>query len=323
MMIVSLCLSAQNVNDLISEKTKDVAYSAPNTMFVNKKWLSFSKDFEILNTYHIFKANKTGEFVKQKKYADCSFEIVIPFSWSRNHNNLTISLKFKSMTYRKIVYKDPSLSERKKASIKEGVEDIIKDEKNKVRVLDSYIIKYYINRLDAKLFLLEGLSVEVKGLGRTQTDRCDDLFLCTEAGKKGLEDSKKKEEEEKEKAEEEAKKKNEEQATEVIRQEDKIYDVVEQMPQFPGGPSAMMQWISNNINYPIVAKENNVQGRVTCTFVVERDGSITNVRVINSVDPSLDKEAVRLLNAMPNWSPDKQNGSPVRVKYTVPVTFRL
>ncbi len=119
-------------------------------------------------------------------------------------------------------------------------------------------------------------------------------------------------------------------AKEVIAQpeppkeeETKVFDVVEQMPSFPGGPSALMQYLSSNIKYPVVAEENGVQGRVVCTFVVERDGSITDVRVIRSVDPSLDKEAVRVVKGMPRWIPGKQNGSAVRVKYTVPVTFRL
>jgi len=106
-------------------------------------------------------------------------------------------------------------------------------------------------------------------------------------------------------------------------EETKVFEVVEQMPQFPGGDGALMQYLSSHIKYPVVAEENGIQGRVVCTFVVERNGSITDVRVIKSVDPSLDKEAVRVIKSMPNWIPGKQNGSAVRVKYTVPVTFRL
>jgi len=109
----------------------------------------------------------------------------------------------------------------------------------------------------------------------------------------------------------------------VKEEETKVFDVVEQMPSFPGGPSALMQYLNSNIKYPVVAEENGVQGRVVCTFVVEKDGSITDVRVVKSVDPSLDKEAVRVVKGMPKWIPGKQNGSAVRVKYTVPVTFRL
>ena len=95
------------------------------------------------------------------------------------------------------------------------------------------------------------------------------------------------------------------------------------MPQYPGGPSALFEYLAQNIKYPSVAEENGVQGRVLVTFVVERDGTITDVRVVKSVDPSLDKEAQRVVNSMPRWIPGKQNGSPVRVKYTVPVTFKL
>jgi protein TonB len=106
-------------------------------------------------------------------------------------------------------------------------------------------------------------------------------------------------------------------------EETKVFDVVEQMPQFPGGPQALFEYLSKNIKYPVVAEENGIQGRVIVTFVVERDGSITDVKVAKSVDPSLDKEAMRVVKSMPNWIPGKQNGSAVRVKYTVPVTFRL
>ncbi len=108
-----------------------------------------------------------------------------------------------------------------------------------------------------------------------------------------------------------------------VVEDTKVFEVVEQMPQFPGGDAALMQFLSSNIRYPAVAEENGIQGRVVCTFVVEKNGSITDVRVVRSVDPSLDKEAQRVIKAMPNWIPGKQNGSPVRVKYTVPVTFRL
>ena len=103
----------------------------------------------------------------------------------------------------------------------------------------------------------------------------------------------------------------------------KVFDVVEEMPSFPGGQGALMAFLNSNIKYPVVAQENGVQGRVIVGFVVERDGSITDVKVMRSVDPSLDREAQRVIKAMPKWKPGKQNGSAVRVKYTVPVVFRL
>ena len=103
----------------------------------------------------------------------------------------------------------------------------------------------------------------------------------------------------------------------------KVFDVVEEMPSFPGGQGALMSYLASNIKYPVVAQENGVQGRVIVSFVVERDGSISDVRVARSVDPSLDREAQRVVKSMPRWKPGKQNGSAVRVKYTVPVVFRL
>ncbi len=105
--------------------------------------------------------------------------------------------------------------------------------------------------------------------------------------------------------------------------ENKVFDVVEQMPSFPGGQSALMQFLQSNVKYPVVAQENGVQGRVVVSFVVERDGSITDVQVVRSVDPSLDREAQRVVRSMPKWIPGKQNGQAVRVKYNVPVSFRL
>lgn len=119
-------------------------------------------------------------------------------------------------------------------------------------------------------------------------------------------------------------------AKEVIAQpeppkeeEQKVFDVVEEMPSFPGGQAELMKYLHDNIRYPVVAEENGVQGRVILTFVVERNGSITDIKVVKPVDPSLDKEAIRVVKGMPHWIPGKQNGSSVRVKFTLPVIFRL
>ncbi|MDD3788907.1 MAG: energy transducer TonB, partial [Petrimonas sp.] len=98
---------------------------------------------------------------------------------------------------------------------------------------------------------------------------------------------------------------------------------VEDQPLFPGGNAAMMKFLSDNIKYPVIAQENGIQGRVICNFVVERDGSITDVQVVRGVDPSLDKEAIRVIQQMPKWKPGSQRGKPVRVRFTLPVLFRL
>ena len=113
----------------------------------------------------------------------------------------------------------------------------------------------------------------------------------------------------------------------MLRKEDtypsKPYDVVEQMPQFPGGTGKLFEFLSMNVKYPAEAEKNDVQGRVIVTFVVEKDGEVSNAKVVKSVNPALDAEALRVINAMPKWTPGMQGGEPVRVKYTVPVTFRL
>ena len=105
---------------------------------------------------------------------------------------------------------------------------------------------------------------------------------------------------------------------------DKVFDEVEQMPSFPGGQGALMNYLNSNIQYPVIAEENGIQGRVVVQFVIGEDGSISDVRVAKSVDPSLDKEAVRVVKNMPKWIPGKlQNGQYATVRYTMPVTFRL
>lgn len=103
--------------------------------------------------------------------------------------------------------------------------------------------------------------------------------------------------------------------------DDRVFDVVEQQPTFSGGDPRV--WIGQNIHYPPVAEENGVQGTVVCQFVVERDGSISNVTVARGADPALDKEAIRVIKSMPRWTPGKQNGQTVRVKYTMPIKFNL
>ena len=103
----------------------------------------------------------------------------------------------------------------------------------------------------------------------------------------------------------------------------RVYDVVEQMPSFPGGISGLRTYLNQNIRYPAEAQENCVQGRVVVSFVVGKDGHISDVTVLRSVDPSLDKEAVRVIRNMPRWTPGKQGGEPVKVRYNVPVSFRL
>ena len=113
-------------------------------------------------------------------------------------------------------------------------------------------------------------------------------------------------------------------APEEEEEEEVIFVVVETMPEFPGGQQALFKYLSENVKYPVIAQENGIQGRVICQFVVNKDGSIVDVVAVRSSgEPSLDKEAIRVIKSMPKWKPGKQRGKPVRVKYTVPVNFRL
>lgn len=105
--------------------------------------------------------------------------------------------------------------------------------------------------------------------------------------------------------------------------EEKIFEVVEQPASFPGGQAALMQWLSNNIRYPVIAQENGIQGRVIIQFVVSRDGTINDIKVLRGVDPSLDREAIRLVEQMPKWIPGRQGGTAVNVRFTLPIVFRL
>lgn len=106
-------------------------------------------------------------------------------------------------------------------------------------------------------------------------------------------------------------------------EENKIFDTVEEQASFPGGFSALQGWLRNNLKYPVVAAENGIEGRVIVRFVVSKTGAISNIEVVRSVDPALDKEAVRVVGSMPNWTPGKQNGMAVNSRFTLPVTFKL
>ena len=97
----------------------------------------------------------------------------------------------------------------------------------------------------------------------------------------------------------------------------------DEKPSYPGGDGSMMSYLAENVKYPLVAAENGVQGRVVVEFIVEKDGSLSDVKVKRGVDPSLDREAVRVVKSMPRWNPGKKDGQPVRVRFSVPVTFRL
>ena len=110
---------------------------------------------------------------------------------------------------------------------------------------------------------------------------------------------------------------------EVEEEEAQVFFIVEDMPEFPGGEMALRTYIANAIKYPVIAQENGIQGKVYVTFVVGKDGKVSNATIARGVDPSIDKEALRVVNTLPAWKPGKQRGKPVNVSYTVPINFVL
>lgn len=109
----------------------------------------------------------------------------------------------------------------------------------------------------------------------------------------------------------------------TLKGDEQIFFIVEEMPEFPGGESELRKFIANNIKYPEVAQQNGIQGRVYVTFVVDKNGEVANARIARGVDQELDREALRVVNSLPQWIPGKQRGKEVNVSYTVPINFAL
>ncbi len=107
------------------------------------------------------------------------------------------------------------------------------------------------------------------------------------------------------------------------QKEEEVFVVVEEMPEFPGGVAALRKYLATAVKYPVIAQENGIQGKVYVNFVVNKDGSVSNAKIARGVDPSLDAEALRVVSTLPKWRPGKQRGAPVRVSYTVPISFKL
>jgi TonB family protein len=176
-----------------------------------------------------------------------------------------------------------------------------------IYTISSYNPKQMVLDLDGQKFVLVRDLSKMTPAQKAEIEKEMQEFISQENSKEDNED----------------KEETREEPTQTTDDLNEVFDVCEEMPQFPGGPQALFEYLSKNLKYPAAAEKNGVQGRVIANFVVERDGSISNVNVTKSVDPLIDNEAIRLLQSMPRWTPGKQKGKEVRVKYTVPVTFRL
>ena len=305
--------SASNLYDSwndfkVTNKTEDVAYEAPNSA-LTKRWYSCPTGYFRSFGKGYVQFNPNGTLVQYEQFEH--FHAVATGKWQRSKQNLKVTINYATT---KCINDDLNgYSLREKDEINQ---ERIK-EQNRIRKLGVKSESRPIRRMD---------DVMVLDYAKGDTPYFLCAYLVSEDFLAKIVAERKVEEARQAKKAEEEKKKAEEEAAEVVKLGDninKIYDEVEEMPSFPGGQTAMMQWFDKKLKYPIIAKENDVQGSVLCTFVIERDGSITDVRVVRGVDPSLDKEAVRLLKAMPHWIPGKQNGLKVRVKCTLPVEFKL
>ncbi len=282
------------------EKTKDIAYETP-TAKITKKWYLYPKTSEYYNTM-TFNSNGTYTSNGITINNETGYEVLVKSSiigtWKRV-NKLSLQLVVTDVRYT-IDKKDlAKLPARRIDELTKGIDN------GRAIMLKKWkgtVINYDILRIDDDHLILKGRDIE---------------YWASESLIKKLE-----EEEAIEKAKEEAERQAKE-AEEEEKLKNEVYEIVEEMPQFPGGMEALMKWFEKNLKYPTSARENGIQGRVYVQFIVDKDGSIVEPEVHRSVDPELDKEALRLVSTMPKWQPGKQRGKTVRVRYTCPITFRL
>ena len=296
--IVNSVYSQQLDEWYCNEDTKDAVYEAPNSKFV-KKWYDEEDGYNIQ-----FFAN--GTFKRQTFIYNRNYEIWIDLNaggkWSRK-DKMILVLHYTSITAAADPEMLSKLSARKKAEINKFVNEL--NAKYKAQAAKGEIDRYNLKRIDNDHLIMGDHRLMSEKLKKELAER----KVREEAEKKALEA---------ERQAREAKEAAEREAKEEAEAEYKVFDIVDEMPQFPGGPSAMFQYLSKNNKY----SDSYVRGRVLVTCVIEKDGSITDVKVVKSLDSSADREAQRLVKSMPNWIPGKQNGKLRRVKYTIPVTFQ-
>ena len=291
MLFVANSVYSQDNEWYWNEGTKDVVYETPNSKFV-KKWYRtvIGKPAETLELL----SNGTYKMTSSLWHDDYGFYSKICFSgtWKRS-DKMTLEMRIMNIS---IVGDQTALSKLSARRRDEYNKESAEMTRRAKATYTGQIIKNPILRIDDDHLILRGNEVQK---------------WYSEKRKKEYELQRQKEAEEARRAAE--------------AKTAKIYDVVEveEEPQFPGGPSALSEYLSQNIHYPVVAEENGIQGQVIVTFVVEMDGSLSQLKVAKGVDLSLDKEALRVVRSMPKWIPGKANGKAVRVKYTMPVTFKL
>lgn len=280
-----------------NEDTKDIVYETPSSKLYRKWYEDMGDNYTQFNSNGTF--TMVGSFINSDY--DITIKQVLSGTWKRVEKmDLHLQITNATASYDK--------------------SEVAKLPARRRDILQKLISK--LNAAERKEFVGKKFVYSIWRLD-------DDYFMFTSGynqKKSVCLSDKRRKEVKKELEEKQAKEEAERQARETEEKEqlkNKVYDVVGEMPEYPGGPSAMFEYLSKNIQYPEGAKKEGIQGRVIVTIIIEKDGSITDAKVVKSLAPSLDREAQRLVESMPNWIPGKQNGEPVRVKYTVPVTFRL
>ena len=275
-----------------NEKTRDAAYEAPSSMF-QKKWYN-SHDEETI----VFFAKGTFTITSESQSNNgVRFKMTYNGSYTRNKDKLTLLYSSVKITPNSTDL--AKLSARMRDSYISRLKQIENVGKSELRNKKDY---YLMLRLDEKCFIYTRYDPKTKIFNDYNWNTWYSESYMKEISQKKSE------------------KQND--ASVQNEGENPIFDEVEQMPSFDGGNEKLMEYITNNLQYPSTAKDNGIQGRVNITFVVEQDGSLSNVKVGTSVDPALDKEAVRLVESMPKWIPGKKNGETVRVRYNIPISFR-
>ena len=295
---VSIPIFSQNNEWDYNEHTKDVSYEAPVSKFT-KKWYSRNKNNDGYYETLIMSPNGTYTNVMIITNDETGFVVPVKVTFSATWKRIE-RLTF-LITYTNIKYTiDQSELAKIPARRRDNLKKVIAQREVSIK-------KRFVGRKD----YCRILKVDDDHLIWSNGTRCE-YWMTERLYKRKLDENVFSEKIEEENVN----------GKEINKEED-VFDVVEEMPRFPEGISALFEYVSKSIQYPEAAKMKEVQGRVIVTFIVEKDGSISNAKVVKSVEPSLDEEALRVVSTKPKWVPGKQGGETVRVKYTLPVTFRL
>lgn len=286
-----------------NEQTRDAAYEAPSSKF-QKKWYDSHDE----TTTIMFSPNGTFKHIMEIQYDGVGITVIASGSYTRKKDVLTLLYSYIKTTPNTTDL--AKLSARKRDIFTSGLKLVENKTISKYKNKKEY---YLMLRLDDDCFIYTIYDPQLKVFNDIKWNTWySESYMKEVSQMKSIKPD-------------DAPIQNDDDDIVSIQRDDekRIFDIVEQMPSFVGGNEKLMEYITNNLQYPETAKKNDIQGRVIISFVVEEDGSVSNVKVNKSVDPALDAEAVRLVESMPKWEPGRQNGETVRARYSLPISFRL